>query len=527
MTLHRLIDAMSRPDFYPHAPASVELIQTHASWVFIAGNEVYKVKKPVRFDFLDFTTLEKRKFYCEEELRLNRRLAQDVYLDVTPLSQDRQGRFHPGDAGTVIEYAVRMKKLPADRMLKALLHGNQADEQILNRVALRIAAFHASARTGPHIDEVGSMATLRQNHEENFEETKMMIGVTLPRHQYHLVSDFARVFMSQNETLFAKRVTDHRIRDCHGDLHLDHICVTNEIFIFDCIEFNERFRFVDTAAEISFLMMDLDYNGFTADADMFLKHYIHYSMDSELLRLLNFYRCYYAFVRGKVTGFRLRQSGIAESERTDILQSATQYFDLAYGYAARLEKPVLIVTAGLIGSGKSYQAGEIAPRLGAKIIRSDVLRKQLLGIAPSEKHHDAFGGGIYSADITSRTYAKALELAEAEMKAGYPVILDASFSLREQREEAVKLSQKINVPFYLLECVCPEEVVKKRLEKRAQNPDNPSDGRREILREQKKHYQEIRDVPAGHYWQIDTSDRPERARQHILHSLKIQEMKRD
>ncbi|MFO7570255.1 MAG: AAA family ATPase, partial [Smithellaceae bacterium] len=476
MTHHLLIDTLSRPDFYPHAPAAVELIQTHASYVFIAGDFVYKIKKPVRFDFLDFTTLAQRKFYCEEEIRLNRRLAKDIYLDVLPISQDTLGAFHPGDDGAVVEYAVRMKKLPAHRMLKVLLHGNRADADILSRVAFKIAAFHKEAQTGPHIDEVGSMATLRRNHEENFNETKPLVGKTLRQHQYDLVSDYARVFMSQNAPLFAKRVADHRIRDCHGDLHLDHICVTDEILIFDCIEFNERFRFVDTAAEVSFLMMDLDFNGFAGDADIFLKYYVQYSQDGELLRLLNFYRCYYAYVRGKVTSLRLEQNDLPASERADVIQTACRYFNLAYAYAARLEKPVLIVTAGLIGSGKSYQASALAPLLGADIIRTDILRKQMLGIAPAEKHHDHFGGGIYRADITKQTYAEARKRAEAVLSAGRPVILDASFSRRDEREETRKLAKRLGVAFYVIECVCPDHVVRQRLAQRAKTPGNPSDG---------------------------------------------------
>jgi uncharacterized protein len=524
MTHTNIIESMSRPDFYPHHPETVEVVQTHISYVFIAGDYVYKVKKPVNFGFLDFTTLEQRKFYCEEELRLNKRLAPTIYLDVVPLTQDNQGHLSISGNQHVVEYAVRMKKMPLDKMLKILLAKGQVDEKILDAMAGKIASFHKAAQTGGSIDEMGSIKTIRHNTEENFAQTEKHIDITIPLYQYQFIRDYVEQFLAANKSFLEKRVAQHKIRDCHGDLHLEHICIADEVIVFDCIEFNERFRFSDVAAEVSFLTMDLDYNGYPEQAKTFVQSYLKYSGDHDMPALLNFYRCYYAYVRGKVTSFRLDQKEIPEHENDAIKKTASQYFDLAYTYATRLEKPVLILTAGMIGSGKSHQARHLKARLGADVIRTDVLRKELLSIAPAEKHHEAFGQGIYSDDISRQTYSKALELAAEKIRQGKPVVIDASFKNRSDRTLAVDLAGKLHVPFYFIECVCPDDVVKIRLDKRKLDKDNPSDGRWEILEEQKRQFEATNEIPEACYFKIDTSDNPEILLQKIIETIKRTEM---
>jgi uncharacterized protein len=522
MTHPRLLETMTNFESYPNLPASVELVQTHISYVFIAGDFVYKIKKPVNFGFLDFTSLEKRKHYCEEELRLNRRLAPSIYLDVVAISENKEGKIIVGAGEKIIEYAVRMKKLPLARMLKTLLAHGEADDKIIAAVAEKIASFHKLAETGGRIDEMGHIATIRHNHEENFDQTLKYVNITIPEYQYNFIKEYVAKFLHKKKDLFEKRIAGHKIRDCHGDLHLEHICVTDEIIIFDCIEFNERFRFADTAAEIAFLTMDLDFNGYSRQADVFVQAYLRYSGDHEMLDLLNFYRCYYAYVRGKVISFRLDQKEIPASERSQITDIAGRYFNLATSYAARLEKPVLILTAGLMGSGKSYQARVLAERFGASIIRSDVLRKELLNIVPATRHYESFGQGIYSDDISRRTYDKAYELAASQIKNGKPVIIDASFKRRSEREKAMNLARELNVSFYVIECTSPDEIIKKRLDKRMQEKDNASDGRWEIFLEQKKDFDEIRELPAGNYFVINTAENQELARQEIVQKIKNQ-----
>jgi aminoglycoside phosphotransferase family enzyme/predicted kinase len=521
MTQPDLLESMINPNFYPHKPAAVELVQTHISYVFIAGDIVYKIKKPVNFGFLDFTSLEKRKFYCDEELRLNKRLAPSIYLDVVSISQDSTNNIILGTGEKVIDYAVRMKKLPANKMLKTLLANGKADEKVMDAVADKIAAFHKVTETGGRIDEMGSIATIRRNHEENFMQTLNYVNVTIPDYQYNFIKDYVEIFLAEKKALLEKRVVDHKIRDCHGDLHLEHICIADEIIIFDCIEFNERFRFGDVAAEVAFLTMDLDYNGYPQQAESFVKSYLGYSNDTDMLILLNFYRCYYAYVRGKVTSFRLDQEDLSANERSQIAKTAKRYFDLAYTYAAHLEKPVLILTAGLMGCGKSYQARHLAARLGARIIRTDVLRKELLDINPTERHHEDFGRGIYSDDISRLTYDKAYELAQSAIKSGKPAIIDASFKRRSERQKAVQMAQRLDIPFYVIECTCRDEIVKMRLDKRAQEQTNASDGRWEIYAAQKNDFDKINEVPAGNYFKIDSSENPEILRQEIIRRINL------
>jgi hypothetical protein len=517
----RLIEAMKRPDFYPHKPVEVEFIETHISYIFLAGDLVYKVKKPVKFDFLDFTSVKKRKFYCEEEIRLNRRLAPNTYMDVVAISLDARGNITLDKGVEVVDYAVLMKKLPVDRMLKTLLSQGLADEKTMDNLAEKIAAFHRRAQTGGHIDEMGNIENIRHNSEENFAETINQINVTIPGYQYNFIKDYAEKFLNENESLFEKRIADHKIRDCHGDLHLEHICVADEIIIFDCIEFNERFRCGDVVEDVAFLTMDIDFNGYSHYADAFIESYTKYSGDTNLPTLLNFYRCYYAYVRGKVTGFRLDQKELQENEREQITKNAARYFDLAYTYAARLDKPVLILTAGLMGSGKSYQARKLAERLGAEIIRTDLLRKELFNIKPTERRYEDFGQGIYSNDISRIIYDKAYDLAAQKIKQGKAVIIDASFKRLAQRQKAMEMAHNLGVRYYILECICSDEITRKRLERRIQENDNASDGRWELFQEQKNDFDAINEVAADGYLKIDTSADPETTRREIIRKIKL------
>ncbi|MBN1470787.1 MAG: AAA family ATPase [Syntrophaceae bacterium] len=523
MTHPRLTEAMKQPDFYPHHPREVEFIQTHISYIFIAGDFVYKIKKPLKFDFLDFTSLEKRKHFCEEELKLNRRLAPATYLDVVAISRNSAGHITLDKGTDIIEYAVRMKKLPADRMLRTLLSRGMANEKIMDSLARKIALFHQQARTGKDIDEMGRIENIRHNNEENFDETVNYINITIPEYQYNFIQDYVHKFLMEKETFFQKRIHDHKIRDCHGDLHLDHICINDDITIFDCIEFNERFRYGDVAEDVAFLTMDIDFNGYPEYAERFVQSYVKYSSDSDMLKLLNFYRCYYAYVRGKVTSLRLSQKEITKKERWNITNIGKRYFDLAYTYATRLEKPALIITAGLMGSGKSYQARELAKRLGTEIIRTDLLRKDLFNIKTTEKHYEDFGKGIYSENISRLVYDKAFDFAKQKIKQGKAVIIDASFKKRSEREKAMETARELDVCFYIIECICSDHVTKNRLGKRMRNNDNPSDGRWELFQEQKNDFDVINEVPSNCHFIIDTTSDPETIRQKIIRKIKFDE----
>ncbi|MGV8078944.1 MAG: AAA family ATPase [Syntrophales bacterium] len=521
MTHPKLVDTMLNPELYPCRPETVELVQTHISYVFIAGEEVYKVKKPVDFGFLDFSTLEKRKFYCGEEVRLNRRLAGETYLGVAEIRQDPAGGLSLSGDGPVVEYAVRMKRLPQDRMLKGLLREGTVDISVMDDVARKVAAFHAAAETGGRIDEVGGIDTIRHNHDENFDQTAKYRGVTIPAYQWAFIRDYIAFFMDRNGDLLRRRVEEHRIRDCHGDLHLEHICLAGEIVIFDCIEFNERFRFEDTAAEAAFLAMDLDYNGYPDWAESFVAAYIRHSGDDDVRRLLNFYKCYYAFVRGKVVSFRLDDRAIGEEGRREAREMAEKYFDWAYTYAARPERPALILTAGLMGTGKSVVARQVAPRLDAVVIQMDALRKELAGLKPGEKRPEAFGAGLYSAEVSQRTYAAALERAGETIREGRPVIIDGSYKRREDRLRALETARTLGADFMVLECCCGEADIRRRLEGRQSEAGEPSDGRWEIFRQQQADYDAVRELPRECHGIVETDVSPVEAADRALRAIRF------
>ena len=520
MTHARLLESMSRPEFYPHWPKTVEVIQTHISFIFIAGDVVYKVKKSVDFGFLDFTSLEKRKHHCNEEVRLNRRLAPDTYLDVAAIREGADGRLSLEAEGRIVEYAVRMKRLPQERMLKKLLASGEADLYVMERIASRIAEFHRRAATGGEIDRIGGVETIQRNHEENFEQTAAYAGVTLPECQYRFIRAYSLKFIEERRGLLEKRVAEHKIRDCHGDLHMEHIVVADGIQIFDCIEFNQRFRFEDVAAEVAFLAMDLDYNGYSEYAERFVDAYIRESGDPEIRTLLNFYKCYYAYVRGKVISFRTSDRTIRTEDRDDAVRIAASYFDLAYTCAARLEKPALILVAGLMGAGKSVLARHMAPRLGAEIIRMDVLRKELQRLSPGERRHEDFGRGIYAEGISEKTYEKALEQAEMKLRKGKSVIIDASFKRRRDREKARALAGQCLADFFVVECVCPESVIRKRLEERLADRTEASDGRWEIFEAQKNDYDKITESEGPSHLIADTSVPPEAGAQAVMSRIR-------
>lgn len=504
MTHPALVQTLLQPGFYPHRPARVDLVQTHISFLFLAGEEVYKVKKPVDFGFLDFTTLEKRQFYCNEEVRLNRRLAPEVYLSVAPIHASPGKTLTLAPEGPVVEYAVRMRRLPQDRMLKALLSRGEAPPAVMEAIAARLARFHREAATGGAIDEMGSIDVIRRNHEENFVQTRPYVGETLSPLQHRFLETYSENFLRTHASLFPQRVNEQRIRECHGDLHMEHICLSPEITIFDCIEFNERFRCGDVAAEVAFLAMDLDFHGFPAEADVFVQAYVRHSGDRDLPVLLPFYQCYYAVVRGKVVGFRLGDAAIGDAAKAQARAMAESYFALALRYAARPERPVLIAMAGLTGTGKSVFARALGSLLGAEILQMDVLRKTLLGLAPAARRPEPFGQGIYGEETTDKTYAHALEKAADALDNGRSVILDGSFRRRQHRLQAAALAQQRGGAFFLVECVCPEPVIRERLAARQAAADEPSDGRWEIYEAQRRAFEPVKELAPPAHLRLDT-----------------------
>ena len=327
----QVVEALMKPEAYDEDPGSIELVQTHISFVFLTKRFVYKVKKAVDFGFLDFTTLEKRRFFCEKELELNRRLCGDMYLEVVPINKADSIKIK--GAGETVEYAVKMKRMPQEKMMSKLLEKNKVDDGLVDRIAKIIAEFHSKAATSRRISEFGSLAVIETNWKENYDQTEEFIGKTIFKEDFELIRNRVNKFMMRNIAVFEKRVTAGRVRDCHGDIHSGNIFITNGSYIFDAIEFNERFRYSDVAADVAFLAMDLDFRGRTDLSNFFVEKYVEYSDDQELTRLLPFYKCYRAYVRGKVVSFKLKDLNISSEDKSAAVKEAKAYFKLAATYA--------------------------------------------------------------------------------------------------------------------------------------------------------------------------------------------------
>ncbi|MGD6806504.1 MAG: phosphotransferase [Candidatus Bathyarchaeia archaeon] len=329
-----IVEAMLNPETYPEPTGKIDLIQTHISFVFITQNYVYKVKKPVNFGFLDFSTLEKRHIYCQKELELNRRLCPEIYLQVVPITQAQTLKI--GGEGETVEYALKMKRLPQNRIMTQLLQEGKIDKKVIDDLAKIVAKFHLEAQTNTEISEFGGLGIVKTNWDENFAQTTKYIGQTVTKVDYDFMQSKINEFMSQNKALFQSRINGKHIRDCHGDLHSGNIFVTDKICIFDAIEFNDRFRYSDTASDVAFLAMDLDYQKRSDLADYFITQYIAYSNDAQLSQMLPFYKCYRAYVRGKVVSFRLDDPNIKAKEKEDAIKEASAYMRLAAEYAKQL-----------------------------------------------------------------------------------------------------------------------------------------------------------------------------------------------
>lgn len=326
-----IAEALLRSRAYPDKPEQIELIQTQMSFVFLTGKYVYKIKKPVDLGYLDYTTLERRRFFCRQEVELNRRLCPDVYLAAVPVTEEN-GELRVEGRGEPVEYAVKMKQLPRNRMMDLLLAQSQVTPQMVTAVARKLADFHSKAETSAQIASFGGLDVIRHNCDENLAQTEKYIGRTIASAQYALIKSYTYDFIESNASLFDKRVREDRIRDCHGDLHAAHICFTEDICIYDCIEFNDRFRFCDVASELAFLAMDLDHYQTPSLSQHLVSAYIELSHDEELLKLLPFYKCYRAYVRGKVESFKLDDPLISQLDKTEAARDAQSYFQLAESY---------------------------------------------------------------------------------------------------------------------------------------------------------------------------------------------------
>lgn len=329
-----MIDDLMHPSAYPETSEKVTLAQTHISSVFIGDEFVYKIKKPVNFGFLDFSTLEKRNYYCNKEVELNSRFSQDVYLGVYPVTFD--GTKHAiNGKGEIVDYAVKMRRLSDEDLLKTRFRKGTVTSEDIERIGKAIADFHKISERSKEIDKFGNLDTVKFNTDENFQQTAEFIGDSISKEQYHSLKNWTDEFYKEHQKLFAQRVKNGKIRDCHGDLHMEHICLTDPIIIFDCIEFNDRFRYSDIVSDIAFLLMDLEFNGGERFSEQLCKAYLTRAGEKDddlIIHLINFYKIYRAYVRGKVTSFILKDSAVPDDKKIEARDTAQRYFALAHSY---------------------------------------------------------------------------------------------------------------------------------------------------------------------------------------------------
>ena len=333
----QVVEALLKPEAYEEFPGQIELMQTHISFVFLTENFVYKVKKAVDLGFLDFTTLEKRHYFCEKELEINRTLCENMYLEVVPINKSKAIKIK--GEGEIIEYAVKMKRISESRMMNKLLAENKVDAKCIEQIAEIIAEFHSKAESRPK-ENSNFLPTIdpiiEANWKENFDQTKEFVNKTISIKQYKFICKQIENFIKQHFDIFQKRMLEGKVKYCHGDIHSGNIFIADRIYIFDAIEFNDRIRFSDVAADVGFLAMDLDFKKRFDLSQVFIDKYIESSGDKDLLRLLSFYKCYRAYVRGKVISFKLRDPNISDSEKSEAMKEANAYFSLATTYAKTL-----------------------------------------------------------------------------------------------------------------------------------------------------------------------------------------------
>lgn len=472
-----LLAFLRDPSSYPHHPRDIREVHTHGSLVFVVSPFVYKIKKPVNLGFLDFSSLEKRRYFCEREVQLNSRLSPGIYLGVESITREDDG-FAFGGSGPLVEVAVKMLELSADGFLDARIRVGNAGEAELERVARMLAEFYQKQPPTPEIAEWGSIGKLRVSTDENFSQTGGFIGKMLSRAAFEAIRTYTDCCYEFRRALFEKRVADGWIRDCHGDLHLDHVHVTDDaLHIYDCIEFNDRFRYVDVANDVAFLAMDLDHHERPDLSRFFVGRVAELLGDGGMAGLMDFYQCYRAYVRGKVEGFRTVSEIAYDDERAMSANVARGYFQLALQYAVCGSNPLALVFMGRVASGKSTLAAAISSELGWRVISSDELRKTRAGVPLHERGDAESRRALYAPAMTERTYGMMIREARESLKSGHGVILDATFSKRGHRDRLRDELGDSNVKWIVAEV--DDTTATERLRQREDRDDVVSDARSE------------------------------------------------
>lgn len=499
----RLVRALCNPRCYPHAVGAITIIETHISLVVLTGTFAYKIKKPLNLGFLDFTTLAKRRFYCEEELRLNRRLAPRIYLDVvaiggTPDKPLLDGRTAP------IEYAVRMIEFPQGNILDRMLDRGGLAPRHLDALASTVAEFHARAARAGQSDGYGTAEAILAPMEQNFAQIRALLDQAEDHQALDALESWCKAECSSLRGTFSDRLHAGFVRECHGDLHLGNIVlIDDDPQVFDCIEFNPGLRWIDIINEIAFLVMDLTERGRADYAHRFLNGYLEIVGDYAGLRLLHFYLAYRAMVRAKIARIRASQDVLGPDERKTALAAYAAYI----ACAGRMIAPrpcALMIMHGPSGSGKTFVAQGVVEAIGAVRIRSDVERKRLHSLPPLGHSGSGVGSGIYDEASTRAVYDRLAHLARLAVGAGFPTVIDATFLKRWQRNMFCALAHELAVPFLILDCQAPETALRERVAKREAKAADASEATLAVLGGQLSTAEAIDAEETGAALRVDT-----------------------
>ncbi len=503
MTDNPLIAALLSAAAYPHESATIELIETHISWVLLTGRFVYKIKKPVNFGFLDFSTLEKRRFYCQEELRLNQRFSRDIYLEVVPIGGN-PSKPQVNGTGPAIEYAVRMRQFKAGSLLSERAEQGVLNNDDIDGVAKVVSAFHQTAQIAEAGAEYGEPQTIRHWCEENFDHIAPLLqDAQTEMPQVERLQAWVAAEWQQKADFMRQRKQQGFVRECHGDLHLGNIAlIEGKITPFDCIEFNPMLRWIDVMSEIAFVLMDLDYRGFESFSWRLLNGYLQQTGDYPGLSILRYYLIYRALVRAKVALLSEQQLN-DNAERQRKHEEYARHIALALRYTVT-DRPLLLLTHGFSGSGKSFHAGRLAEEIGAIHLRSDIERKRLFGFSALDNTGSAAQDGIYTAKAGEQTYQHLAAMANIALQSGFHVIVDATFLKRAQRDLFLQMAQSLSVPVCILDFRASVTTLQQRIAQRQQQQNDASEATAEILQQQLAGADDLDSDELKHTITIDT-----------------------
>ena len=488
------------PSAYQTPPAEVTLVQTHISYVFLAGDVVYKTKKPVDFGFIEQLTVERRHAFCDAEVRLNRRLAPDVYLDVVPVVQRPDGSFAvdaPEGTGEVVEWAVKMRRLPDDKTLDQLLNARKEPPDILERLVAKLVPFHEAADIVPNDRSFAGAPAERAWWTREYSEAEGYIGSTWTPEDAAGTKAFVDSIIERESALFDERLAQGRIIDGHGDIHAKHVYVLGhrpeDLVIVDCIEFTEWFqlRYADVNNDIAFLAMDLEARGRAEMGDEFAGRYLAATADETFGVVHPLHRTFRAFVRGKVESIGAHAMEIPADVRAQLAASAAAYFRLAADYRTRCAAPSLVVMCGASGTGKSLVGATLATRIGAAYVSSDAIRKELAGIDLHARGAAAFREGMYSPEMTEQVYEEMRKRAAHHIALGRPVVLDATHAQASQRRAAVEVAKAAGVPALIVELRLTDDAALARIVNREHDPLRTSDADTEVYRRQLESFEPV------------------------------------